>query len=269
MIIVSVIVPFYNSSRTIKSTLNSIIKQSFKDFECIIINDDSNDNSLEIVENFIAYDERFKVFNQKKKGVVSARNLGIKKSKGRFITFLDADDLWHKDFLKESISFRNKLNYPLAITHTSYIRFSQKKETINLFEINPPKKICYKNILRKNLIPLLTVMIDREVIQEIKFKELRPEDYKLWIDLIYIKRNESTLIDKKLAFYRISDYQRSKNKIKSLFRMYNFFLKLPNTSYLKRKLNIFKWIFFNILQRLLIKKLYRKDYIEYIKFLSQ
>ena len=269
MIIVSVIVPFYNSSRTIKSTLNSIIKQSFKDFECIIINDDSNDNSLEIVENFIAHDERFKVFNQKKKGVVSARNLGIKKSKGRFITFLDADDLWHKDFLKESITFRNKFNYPLAITHTSYIRFSQKKETINLFEINPPKKICYKNILRKNLLPLLTVMIDREVIQEIKFKELRPEDYKLWIDLIYIKRNESTLIDKKLAFYRISDYQRSKNKIKSLFRMYNFFLKLPNTSYLKRKLNIFKWIFFNILQRLLIKKLHRKDYIEYIKFLGQ
>ena len=67
MIIVSVIVPFYNSSRTIKATLNSIINQSFKDFECIIINDDSNDNSLEIVENFISYDPRFKIYNQKKR----------------------------------------------------------------------------------------------------------------------------------------------------------------------------------------------------------
>ena len=269
MVIVSVIVPFYNSSRTIKATLNSIIKQSFTDFECIIINDDSNDNSLEIVEKFIAYDPRFKIYNQKKKGVVSARNLGIKKSKGRFITFLDADDLWQKDFLKESITFRNKFNYPIPITHTSYIRFSQRKENINLFEINPPKKINYKNILRKNFLPLLTVMIDREVIQKIEFKELRPEDYKLWIDLIYVKKNESKLIDKKLAFYRLSDYQRSKNKIKSLFRIYNFFLKLPNTSFLKRKLNIFKWIFFNILQRLLTKKMYRRDYIEYIKFLNQ
>ena len=269
MIIVSIIVPFYNSSRTIKATLNSIINQSFKDFECIIINDDSNDNSLEIVENFIANDARFKVYYQKKKGVVSARNLGIKKSTGRFITFLDADDLWHKNFLKESIIFRNKFNYPIPITHTSYIRFSQRKENINLFEINPPKKINYKNILRKNFLPLLTVMIDREVIQKIEFKELRPEDYKLWIDLIYIKRNESSLIDKKLAFYRISDYQRSKNKLKSLFRIHNFFLKLPNTSFLKRKFNIFKWIFFNILQRLLTKKLYRREYIEYIKFLNQ
>ena len=126
---VSVIVPFYNSSRTIKATLNSIINQSFKDFECIIINDESNDDSLEIVENFVAFDSRFKLYNQKKKGVVSARNLGIKKSNGRYITFLDADDLWHKDFLKESIKFRNKFNYPLPITHTSYIRCSQKKET--------------------------------------------------------------------------------------------------------------------------------------------
>ena len=269
MIIVSIIVPFYNSSRTIKATINSIINQSFKNFECIMINDDSNDNSLEIVENYISYDPRFKIYNQRKKGVVAARNLGIKKSRGRFITFLDADDLWHKDFLNESITFRNKFNYNLPITHTSYIRFSEKRENINLFEINPPKKINHKNILRKNFLPLLTVMIDREVIQEIEFKELRPEDYKLWIDLIYIKRNESILIDKKLAFYRLSNYQRSKNKIKSLFRIHNFFLKLPNTSFLKRKLNIFKWIFFNILQRLLIKKLYRKDYIEYIKFLNQ
>ena len=96
MIIVSIIVPFYNSSRTIKATLNSIIKQSFKDFECIIVNDDSNDNSLEIVENFIADDERFKVFNQKKKGVVSARNLGIKKSKWRIITRLHRHGSRHK-----------------------------------------------------------------------------------------------------------------------------------------------------------------------------
>ena len=112
-------------------------------------------------------------------------------------------------------------------------------------------------------------MIDREVIQEIEFKELRPEDYKLWIDLIYTKKNESILIDKKLAIYRISDNQRSKNKFKSLFRINNFFLKLPNTSYLKRKFNILNWIFFNLLQRIFIKKLTRRDYIKYIKFLSQ
>ena len=112
-------------------------------------------------------------------------------------------------------------------------------------------------------------MIDREVIKKIEFKELRPEDYKLWIDLIYIKRNKSILIEKKLAFYRISDYQRSKNKLKSLLRINNFFLKLPNTSYLKRKFNIFNWIFYNILQRLFIKKMHGRDYIEYIKFLSQ
>ena len=268
MSLVSIIVPLYNSSKTIKATLNSIINQSFKDFECIIINDESNDNSLEIVGNFIAIDPRFKLYNQKKKGVVSARNLGIGKSIGRYITFLDADDLWHKDFLKESITFRKKFNYPLPITHTSYIRFSQNNESIKLFSINPPQVIDYKNILRKNFLPLLTVMIDREVIKNLELEEVRPEDYQLWINLIYLKRNKSILIDKNLAFYRISDYQRSKNKIKALFRIYKFFLNLPNTSFLKRRLNIFNWIFFNIMQRVSSKRFYRRKYIEYIKSLN-
>ena len=244
MVRVSVIVPFYNASRTIKSTLNSIINQSFEDFECILVNDASNDESLEIVKPFLETDQRFKLLNQQKKGVVSARNLGIKNSIGRFITFLDADDLWHHDFLKESLTIRDRINYPLAITHSSYIRFSIEKDKIKLFEINPPKEISYKNILKKNFLPLLTVMIDTTIIKNFKFEELRPEDYKLWINLIYIKKYKSLSLNKKLAFYRISNYQRSKNKIKSIFRIYNFFLKLPNTSFLKRNLNIFNWIFF-------------------------
>ena len=90
-------------------------------FECIIINDESNDNSLEIVGNFIAIDPRFKLYNQKKKGVVSARNLGIEKSIGRYITFLDADDLWHKDFLKESNSIEEAIsNYVKSVNNKSF-----------------------------------------------------------------------------------------------------------------------------------------------------
>ena len=110
MVCVSVIVPFFNASNTIKATLKSIIKQSFKDFECILINDASNDESLKLVNKFVSTDKRFKVFNQKKKGVVSARNLGIKYSKGRFITFLDADDLWKKDKIKYQLNYMIRYN---------------------------------------------------------------------------------------------------------------------------------------------------------------
>ena len=269
MVQVSVIVPFFNASRTIKSTLNSIIIQSFKDFECILINDGSEDDSLKIVKTFIDLDKRFKLYNQNNKGVVSARNFGIRKSQGRFISFLDADDLWHYDFLKESISIRENYNYPLGITHSSYIRFSKNKNMLKLFEINPPKEINRKNILNKNFLPLLTTMIDREVIKEINFVDIRPEDYKLWIDLIYIKKYKSLSIRKKLAFYRISEFQRSKNKLKSIYRIHRFFLNLPNTNFLKRNFNIFNWLLFNITERIFSKEIKDKKYPRYINSFNE
>ena len=105
---ISIIVPFFNASKTIKTTLDSITKQTYRKFECILIDDSSTDNSNSIVSNYVSKDKRFKLFKQTKEGVVSARNLGIQKSKGRFIAFLDADDIWDPDFLKESLSIRNK-----------------------------------------------------------------------------------------------------------------------------------------------------------------
>ena len=111
------------------------------------INDKSNDNSLEIVENFIAYDERFKVLNQKKQGVVSARNLGIKKVKGDLLLFLMLM-IYGTDFLKESIFSEINL-----ITHLLLILLIldfPKKENINLLKLIL-QKIYYKNILKKKL----------------------------------------------------------------------------------------------------------------------
>ena len=108
MTLISIIVPFFNSSETIGISLRSIKKQQFKDFECLLIDDGSFDNSISIVKKFIDKDKRFKLFKNPQKGVVSARNYGIKKAKGRYLTFLDADDIWHPLFLKESVLFREK-----------------------------------------------------------------------------------------------------------------------------------------------------------------
>ncbi len=89
-----------------KQTLKSIQNQLFEDFECFIIDDASNDNSLEIVNNFLKNDKRFRIIKlPSNMGVSYARNQGIKKSSGRFISFLDADDLWHETFLSSSLNF--------------------------------------------------------------------------------------------------------------------------------------------------------------------
>ena len=265
---VSIIVPFFNASKTIKATLQSIFNQTYQNYECILIDDSSEDNSYSIVQKSIIYDKRFKLLKQSKAGVVAARNFGIKNCHGRYITFLDSDDIWHPDFLMESLMIMEKRKDNIAMTHSSYFRFKLHKNKIISYLIHTPKIITYKNILKKNFMPLLTVLIDREKIKELYFEDKRPEDYRLWINLIYIKRYKSISIRKPLAYYRISDKQRSKNKIFSLLRIYKLYKDLPNTNFLKLNINIFNWIIYNSFQRIIIKKRLDKDELNYLNYLN-
>ena len=264
---ISIIVPFFNASTTIKSTLDSIAKQTYKKFECILIDDSSNDNSSLIVRSYISKDKRFKLFKQNKEGVVAARNLGINKSKGRYLAFLDADDIWDKDFLKESLDIRKKSNHPIAITHAPYFRFKVIGKKVNSFFIKPPLIINYKNILKKNYIPLLTVLIDRKVIKEFYFEKQRPEDYRLWIKLIYINKYESISLEKALGYYRISDNQRSNNKFRTLMRVYKVFGDLPNNNFFNQNINTLNWIFINSIQRIFSKKNTNQEKLKFLESL--
>lgn len=263
---VSIIIPFYNASNTILSTLSSVKRQTYNQFECILIDDGSTDNSNNIVREYISNDKRFKLFKQLKKGVVSARNFGIKKSSFRFIAFLDADDIWDLDFLMESLNFRKKQDKPIAITHAAYFRFKIKNNKIKSFLVNPPLVINCRNILKKNFMPLLTVLIDRNLIKDLYFENQRPEDYRLWIKLIYINKFESISLNKALGFYRISENQRSKNKFNSLKRIFRLFGDLPNTNFLKKIFNTLNWIINNSLQRIFSKKNKNKEKLEFLSF---
>lgn len=102
---ISVVIPLYNKEKSIVATLQSVLAQTYTDWECIVINDGSSDNSLEVVKNFIDEfkidDFNFQILTQDNAGVSAARNRGIEEAKGEYVAFLDGDDLWDKDFLKE------------------------------------------------------------------------------------------------------------------------------------------------------------------------
>lgn len=100
-ITVSVIIPIYNRARTISVAIDSLLSQSFKDFEIILINDGSTDNTEEVLEKYIKQDKRIKLFIQENSGVSSARNLGLRMSEGQYITFLDSDDFYDPTYLEE------------------------------------------------------------------------------------------------------------------------------------------------------------------------
>tara|TARA_B100000131_G_C18039605_1_gene581887 strand:- start:254 stop:1072 length:819 start_codon:yes stop_codon:yes gene_type:complete len=261
---VSIIIPFFNASNTILSTLSSVKRQTYSQFECILIDDGSTDDSIHIVREYVSNDKRFKLFKQDKQGVVAARNFGIKQSSYQYIAFLDADDIWDLNFLMESLNFRKAYDKPIAITHAAYFRFRIKDKKINSFLVTPPSVINHRNILKKNFIPLLTVLIDRSLIKELYFENQRPEDYRLWIKLIYINKFESFSLNKALGFYRISENQRSKNKFSNLKRIFKVFSELPNTNFFKKYLNTFNWIIYNSLQRIFSKKNKNKEKLEFL-----
>ena len=248
-IVVSIIIPNFNSERTIISSLTSIKYQTFQSFECIIIDDNSSDNSLNLIEKFISNDQRFVLIKSRKNnGVSFSRNLGISYAKGRYLTFLDSDDIWDKGFLENNLEIRSNKDIP--ISHSPYIRFKVRKDhLIRGVLVNPPVIINKKNILKKNFLPLLTVFIDTKSVGKIIFRNLRPEDYDLWLDLINSKNFYSISTKKVNCFYRISDTQRSKNKIKSFLRICKFY---------KRKLKFnnliafgfgLRWMYYNLLSR--------------------
>ena len=245
----SVIVPCFNSSKTILQTLNSVKNQEIDDFECIIVNDCSSDNSVEFINKNYQNDKRFKLINlESNQGVSNARNIGIDYSSGRYISFLDSDDIWHKNFIRTALLIREKRKY--AITHSPYLRFQKKENSIFAKLIHPPQIIDYKNIRKKNYLPLLSAVIDRKIVGDFKFKNIRPEDYCLWLELIEDRKLYSTSTSVVSSFYRVSESQRSTNKIKSIKRIYNLFRK-------ERKLNKHKalkytliWIKNNSLEKL-------------------
>lgn len=233
---VSIITPCYNASKTIYKTLDSIRKQSFHNFEVLIIDDFSTDNSLQIINLFTSKDKRFKLYERKKNyGVVSSRNFGLKYATGRYIAFLDSDDVWKNEFLKLSLKIHKKYNP--GITHSPYYRFYSANQKFFGQKYNPPLIVNSNNILKRNYMGMSTVVVDKKIIGKFRFPNLRPEDYNLWLILMNNKKVYSRSIDSLQVYIRLHNERRSKNKLKALMRLRKFYFRNEN-------LNFFMKIFY-------------------------
>ncbi len=238
---VSIILPCFNGEKFIFSTIESIKNQVFKNWECIIIDDKSSDNSFKIIKESINNDKRFYLISNKTNlGVGKSRNIGIKKSKGRYITFIDSDDLWlpkkllnHLDFIK-----KNKL----VFSHASYGYINSNDKKINYDFIVSKKKVYFKDLLKRTEISCLTAIYDSEKIGKFYMSEdLRRQDYFLWLNILK-KGHFSLGFNKVESYYRLHSNQKNKN----LFYLIDHFL------FLKRRfnLNYFESIYYTIIYAL-------------------
>ena len=220
--LVSVITPCYNGSKYISETILSVISQTYSNWEMIIIDDGSTDDSANIINSYIATDPRIFLIQQDNKGSAAARNTGIKHAKGRYIALLDADDLWEPDFLKEQISFMQEKN--TVCVYSSYKCINEKSEEI----LNPV--ICKPIITLKDMmvtchIGCLTGLYDTKKYGKIylreELKSVR-DDYAYWLDIIQLE-NVAYGNSKLLAKYRVLPNSTTGNKIKLIKKQYSFY----------------------------------------------
>lgn len=208
--LVSIITPVYNGEKWIAECIESVQKQTYHNWEMIIVDDNSQDSTLDIINKYL-YDSRIKVYtNDSNMKVAFSRNLAIKNSKGRYIAFLDSDDLWLPNKLKKQIEFMKKNDY--AFTFTGYEMFKDNGEVLCTIEV--PKKVTYHDYLKNTIIGCLTVIIDKKKITNFKSQTGSLEDVKTWL---YVLKNycDAYGLNENLARYRVSNNSISSNKIKN------------------------------------------------------
>lgn len=242
--LVSIITPMYNSEKYISEMIESVINQSYSNWELIIVDDSSIDTSCSIVENYILKNNKIKLIKQKtNNGPAEARNIGIRNSKGKYIAFLDSDDLWHKEKLKIQIKFMTENN--IALTCTSYEIVSYNlKSSYGKFIV--PSKITYKDMLKKNYFSCDTVVINKDYMKNINMESFeKHEDYITWLK--YLKEvNLAYGISDVLAYYRISDNTRSSSKKNNIIPLYKVYYKFEKLGILKSGFYLLNYIIISI-----------------------
>ena len=196
---VSIITPTFNSERFIAETILSVQAQTYKDWEMIIVDDCSTDRTAEIVASFQEKDSRIKyLYNSTNKGSAFSRNIAIQKAKGKWIAFLDSDDLWHPEKLEKQIEFmtRNDIHF----SYTNYCEIDESSKEVGIL-ISGPEVITNK-LMRAYCWPgCLTVMYDTEFLGLMQTAEIKiNEEYALWIKISSVANCH--LLDENLAKYR-------------------------------------------------------------------
>jgi teichuronic acid biosynthesis glycosyltransferase TuaG len=223
--LVSIIIPYYKKKSFFKKTINSVLNQTYKNFEVILIYDDNNRSELLFVKKVLKKVKNKKIIiNKKNVGVGISRNHGIQRSKGKFISFLDADDIWDKNKLKKQIKFMKTNN--LNFSYSNYSIIDDKG--VLLKKIKSPEEIKFKNLLFSCDIALSSVIVNSSLLKSEKFPNLKTkEDYLLWLKLS--KKNVKMLgIGENLMFWRKTSNSLSSSieqKLKDAFLVYNKYLK--------------------------------------------
>lgn len=196
--LVSIIMPSYNTADYIAESIQSVLEQSYTDWELIVVDDCSTDNTDEVIKPYLT-DGRIKYYkNEKNSGAAVSRNHALREAKGKWIAFLDSDDLWMPDKLEKQICFMEKNGY--SFSYTNYIEIDENSKP-NGKKVTGPKKITKHGMYNYCWLGCLTVMYDAETVGLIQIADIKKNnDYAMWLKVC--KKADCYLLNEELALYR-------------------------------------------------------------------
>lgn len=239
-LLVSIITPTFNSEEYLGQTINSVLNQTYKNWELILVDDCSTDKTIELIKSYQKKHPNISLIkNTSNQGAGVARNKGINAAKGDFIAFLDADDLWKPNKLEVQINLMIKGN--LDVCFSSYDLIDE--EGSELFKrVNALPELTYNKLLKSNYVGNLTGVYNCKTLGKISSTKLRKrQDWILWLEAIKKSNKPAIGIQEPLAFYRVRKNSMSSNKL-NLIR-YNFLVYYEGLGFSMIKSTIYFIIF--------------------------
>ena len=238
--------PAHNVAKFISESIDSVIRQSYKNWELIIVDDCSTDNTIGIISPFLK-DKRIKLLqNENNLGGAGTRNVAIKASQGRYIAFLDSDDLWTEDKLDKQLSYMQRHN--VGFSFSGYSIINEQGEFLE--ELLIPEEVTFRQLLKHNYIGCLTAIYDTKQFGKIYMPLVKKrQDFALWLELLK-KFEYAKGYQESLGFYRIREGSLSRSKLDA-FKYYWLVLRKVG------KLNVLSATF-NLLCYLIIVFLKKK-----------
>lgn len=230
--LVSIIVPVYNAEKFIKDTIKTVIDQTYENWELLLVNDCSTDKSVEIIKDYQQKDKRIKLFsNSKNSGAAISRNIGINEAQGRYVAFLDADDLWEPNKLEKQVAFMQEKD--CAFSFTGY-EFADENGKPNGKKVCVPERLTYQQALRNTIIWTTTVMFDMQKLskEDVSMPNVKSEDTACWWKVLK-KIDQAYGMTEILSYYRRSAGSLSSNKLEAVKRVWNLYRNVEKLNFVQ------------------------------------
>lgn len=211
--LISVIMAAYNAEKTIEQAIDSVLNQTYSNFELLVVDDCSKDETVKMVKKFVEKDSRVRlIYNAKNSGVSYTRKHGLDEAKGSWIAILDSDDAWRPEKLEKQIALQKRTSADLLFTGSAFM--NSNGQTIDWY-LHAPAEVTYRELLKQNVLSNSSALVRKELYaKHYAIGDGMHEDFAIWLSILK-EGKKAYGVDEPLLIYRVAKSSKSGNKVKA------------------------------------------------------